>query len=219
MGLVCLLKDEKEKYKLKNYREVTINERNMETVKKGAVGVSCCMLALGILTILWPDISALTVCIILGIFCIAEGIYMIVRYFKLGLAGIFFRSDLFFGICSILLGTLLLIHPYGAVMLLPMAAGFFMIIGSVVDIQVSVEMRRFQFENWGITMALGIISTMFAFLLILNPFQGATALMIYIGLSLVIWSIRNFYSIHCISKAIRMSKDDTVIEVEWHSAN
>lgn len=188
-------------------------------LKKGAVGVSCCMLALGILTILWPDISALTVCIILGIFCIAEGIYMIVRYFKLGLAGIFFRSDLFFGICSILLGTLLLIHPYGAVMLLPMAAGFFMVIGSVVDIQVSVEMRRFQFENWGITMALGIISTMFAFLLILNPFQGATALMIYIGLSLIIWSIRNFYSIHCISKAIRMSKDDTVIEVEWHSAN
>ena len=43
-------------------------------LKKGAVGVSCCMLALGILTILWPDISALTVCIILGIFCIAEGI-------------------------------------------------------------------------------------------------------------------------------------------------
>ena len=144
---------------------------------------------------------------------------MIVRYFRLGLAGIFFRSDLFFGICSILLGTLLLIHPYGAVMLLPMAAGFFMIIGSVVDIQVSVEMRRLQFGNWGITMALGIISTMFAFLLILNPFQGATALMIYIGLSLIIWSIRNFYSIHCISKAIRMSRDDTVIDVEWHSAN
>lgn len=29
-----------------------------------------------------------------------------------------------------------------------------MIIGSVVDIQMSVEMRRFQLGNWGITMAL-----------------------------------------------------------------
>mgnify|MGYP000535655045 CR=1 FL=1 len=188
-------------------------------LKKGAVVVNCCMLALGILTILWPDISALTVCIILGIFCIAEGIYMIVRYFKLGLAGIFFRSDLLFGICSILLGTLLLIHPHSAMVLLPMVAGFFMIIGSVVDIQVSVEIRRFQFGNWGISMALGIISTMFAFLLILNPFQGAAALMIYIGISLIIWSIRNFYSIHCISKAVRMSKSNAVIDVEWHSAD
>lgn len=187
--------------------------------KKGAIAVSCCMLALGILTILLPDISALTVCIILGIFCVMEGIYMMVRYFKLGLTGIFFRSDLLFGICSILLGTLLLIHPYAAVLLLPMVVGFFMIIGSVVDVQISVEMRRFQFKNWGITMALGIISTVFAFLLILNPFQGAAALMIYIGISLIIWSIRNFYSIYCISKAIRMSKDDTVIDVEWHPAN
>lgn len=187
--------------------------------KKGAIVVSCCMLALGVLTILWPDISALTVCILLGIFCIAEGVYMIVRYFKLGLAGIFFRSDFFFGICSILLGVLLFIHPHGAVVLLPVAAGFFMIIGSVVDIQISVEMHRFQFRNWGIPMALGIISTVLAFLLILNPFQGAVALMIYIGISLIIWSIRNFYFIYCISKAIRMSKDDTVIEVEWHSAD
>lgn len=39
---------------------------------------------------------------------------MVARYFKLDLAGIFFRSDLFFGIYSILLGILLLIHPYGA---------------------------------------------------------------------------------------------------------
>lgn len=188
-------------------------------LKKGAIAVSCCMIVLGILTIMWPDISALTVCIILGIFCIAEGIYMIVRYFKLGLAGLFFRSDLFFGTCSILLGTLLLIHPHGAVVLLPVVAGFFMIIGGVVDIQISVEMRRCQFRNWGITMALGIISTLLAFLLILNPFQGAAALMIYIGISLIIWSIRNFYSIHCISKAVRMSKDNTVIDVEWHSSN
>ena len=188
-------------------------------LKKGAIAVSFCMFALGILTVLWPDISALTVCVLLGVFCIAEGIYMAVRYFKLGLAGIFFRSDLFFGICSILLGTLLFIHPYGAVVILPIVVGFFIIIGSVVDIQISVEMRRFHFGNWGITMVLGIISTVFAFLLILNPFQGAAALMIYIGVSLIIWSTRNFYSIHCISKAIRMSKGDTVIDVEWHSAD
>lgn len=186
-------------------------------LKKGAVVVNCCMLALGILTILWPNISALTVCIILGIFCIAEGIYMIVRYFKLGLAGIFFRSDLLFGICSILLGTLLLIHPYNAMVLLPMVVGFFMIIGSVLEIQISVEMRRFQFGNWGIHMALGIIGTVLAFLLILNPFKGAKALMIYIGISLIIWSIQNFYSVYCISKAIKMSKNNDIIDAEWRS--
>lgn len=37
--------------------------------RKGAIVVSCGMLALGILMALWPDISALTVCIVFGIFC------------------------------------------------------------------------------------------------------------------------------------------------------
>ena len=187
--------------------------------KKGAAAVSLCMLALGILMILWPDISALTVCFILGFFCIGAGIYTVVRYFQLGVAGIFFRSDLFFGICSILLGMLLLIHPYGAMIFLPIAAGFFIILKSVVEIQVSVEMRRLHFGNWGVSMALGIINTALAFLLLANPFQGAAMLMLFIGISLVIGSIQNFYSIHCISKAVKASKNDEVIDVEWHSAD
>lgn len=187
--------------------------------RMGAIAVSGCMLALGILMIFWPGISVLTVCMIMGIFCIVSGIYGMVRYFKLGLAGIFFRSDLLFGICSILLGMLLLLHPYGAMMLLPMAIGFFMIIESVVDIQASVEMRRLHLGNWVIVLAFGIISTVFAFLLLLNPFQGAVMLMVFIGVSLVIDSIQNFYFIYCVSKAVNASGNDHVIDVEWHSAD
>lgn len=187
--------------------------------QKGAIAVSFCMLALGILMVLWPDISALTICIILGIFCIAAGVYAMVRYFKLGVAGFFFRSDLSFGICSILLGVLLLLHPYGAMIFLPIAAGFFMIIGSVLDIQVSIEMRRLHFGNWGVMLILGIINIIFAFLLLMNPFQGASVLVIFVGISLVVDSIQNFYSIYCISKAIKASKSNQIIEVEWYSAD
>ena len=187
--------------------------------QKGAIAVSFCMLALGILMVLWPDISALTICIILGIFCITAGVYAMVRYFKLGVTGFFFRSDLSFGICSILLGVLLLLHPYGAMIFLPIAAGFFMIIGSVLDIQVSIEMRRLHFGNWGVMLILGIINIIFAFLLLMNPFQGASVLVIFVGISLVVDSIQNFYSIYCISKAIKASKSNQIIDVEWYSAD
>lgn len=102
------------------------------------------------------------------------------------------------------------------VLCLPIITGFFMIIGSVVDIQISIEMRRFQYRNLSIIIALGIMSIVLVFLLILNHFQGAVALMIYIGILLIIWNIWNIY---CISKVIRMSEDDMAIDVEWHSAD
>lgn len=183
----------------------------------GAIAVSSVMLALGILMILWPDISALTVCVILGAFCITAGIYAMVRYLKLGLAGVFFRFDLTFGICSILSGTVLLFHPYKAAVLLPMAAGFFLVIGSAVDIQVAVEMRRFHIGNWGVAIVLGMASTALAFLLLLNPFKGAAILMVLIGVSLVTGGIQNLYSIYCVSKAVKGGKNDGIIDADWYS--
>ena len=179
--------------------------------------ISCCMLALGIVMVIWPEISAVAVCCVLGIICLATGIYKMVRYFNLGFAGLFFRFDLTLGICSILSGILLLLHPAGAAALLPFAAGLYIITGSVFDIQSSVEMRRLGIGNWWLSMALGIVSTIFAFFLLLNPFQGVAALMVFIGISLIVGSIQNLYTLHCISSAVKASRKDDVIDVSWKS--
>ena len=179
--------------------------------------ISFCMLALGIVMVIWPEISAVAVCCVLGIICLATGIYEMVRYFNLGFAGLFFRFDLTLGICSILAGILLLLHPAGAAALLPFAAGLYIITGSVFDIQSSVEMRRLGIGNWWLSMALGIVSTIFAFFLLLNPFQGVAALMVFIGISLIVGSIQNLYTLHCISSAVKASRKDDVIDVSWKS--
>lgn len=79
-------------------------------------------------------------------------------------------------------------------------------------------MHRVHFGNWIVTLILGILNIVFALLLLINPFQGASVLMIFVGVSLIIDSIQNFYSIYCISKAIKVSKSNQVIDVEWYSA-
>ena len=182
-----------------------------------SLGISFCMLALGIVMVIWPEISAVAVCCVLGIICLATGIYEMVRYFNLGFAGLFFRFDLTLGICSILAGSLLLLHPAGAAALLPFAAGLYIITGSVFDIQSSVEMRRLGIGNWWLSMVMGVVSTIFAFFLLLNPFQGVAALMVFIGISLIVGSIQNLYTVHCISSAVKASRKDDVIDVSWRS--
>lgn len=180
-----------------------------------AVIMSICMLALGVVTLIWPEISAVAVCCILGIICIGTGIYKMVRYFNLGFAGLFFRYDLAIGIFSILAGVLLLLHPLGAAVFLPIIAGIYMVMGSVFDIQISAEMRRLGIGNWKLSLILGIISTVFALFLILNPFDGVKVLMIYVGILLVLESVQNLCTIHEISKVIKASKRDNIIDVEW----
>ena len=55
-------------------------------LRKGAGAACICMFVLGIVMVIWPGISVLTACMLLGIFCILGGIYEMVRYFKLGTA-------------------------------------------------------------------------------------------------------------------------------------
>ena len=131
------------------------------------------------------------VCCILSVLCIGTGIYKIVRYFDLGFAGLFFRHDLATGIFSGLAGILLLLHPLGAASFLPIITGIYMIMGSVFDIQISIETQKLGIGNRKFSLALGIVSTVFALFLILNPFNGVKALMICIGVLLIAESIQN----------------------------
>lgn len=182
-----------------------------------AIIISICMLVLGVLVLIWPKISAVAVCYILGAFCIGTGIYEIVRYFQLGFAGLLFQHDLIWGIFSILAGILLLLHPLGAAAFLPIVAGIYIVMGSIFDIQMSVEMRRLGIGNWVLSLVLGTIGIIFAFFLILNPFDGITALMIYVGILLILGGMQSLYTVHCISSVVKASKNDNVIDVTWRS--
>lgn len=182
------------------------------------VAVQCAgMLALGIVMVAWPGISALTVCMVLGVICILAGVYEIARYFKLGAAGVFFRFDSLFGVCSILAGIFLLLHPYGAVKILPVVAGLYILSRSIQDIQTAFGMHRAHVAAWGAVLALGIVDLVFAVLLLVNPFGGAAALMVFIGIVLIISGLRHGYMVYCISKAVKASRNDDVIDVEWKS--
>ena len=65
------------------------------------------------------------------------------RYFRSGIAGLFFKADLALGICNILVGLLLVFHSSDATILLPVSAGVYLLAQSVFDFQLAVQMHRF----------------------------------------------------------------------------
>ena len=64
----------------------------------------------------------------------------------------------------------------GAAAFLPIVAGIYIVMGSIFDIQISVEMRRIGIGNWALSLVLGIIGAIFAFFLILNRENPRNAL-------------------------------------------
>ena len=179
-----------------------MEKKSLKTYKTWAIVLAVVTMVLGLVMVFWPGISAVAICYLMGAVCIAAGIYEIIRYFDLGLIGVLFRYDLFLGIMSVLAGVLLLLHPNGALVILPVILGFYIILASVFSIQISTEARHFGFSGWWGALLLGIAGAVFGVLMIFDPFKGAKALMIFTGISLLVTGVESIYAIVCISKAV-----------------
>ena len=192
-----------------------MEKKSLKSYKTWAIVISAVTMVLGLVMICWPGVSAVAVCYLMGAVCIAAGIYEIIRYFDLGLIGVLFRYDLFLGIMSVLAGVLLILHPNGALVILPVILGFYIILASVFSIQISTEARHFGFSGWWASLVMGIAGAVLGVLMILDPFSGAAALMVFTGVSLLVTGIESIYAIICISKVFRSSGHQKIIEASW----
>ena len=194
----------------------------MDTLKRyrnWAIGLSAGMALLGLVLILWPETSALTVCWLLGALCLALGVCQIARFCRLGALGVLFRFDLGGGILGVLAGLLLLLHPAGALMILPVIGGFYILVEGVFTLPAAVELRRFGLPRWGLTLGLGILDLLLGFLLILDPFEGAAALMIYLGISLLVTGVSGVYTVISAARAFQSDGHRRIIDAQWRDVD
>lgn len=194
----------------------------MDTLKRyrnWAIGLSAGMALLGLVLILWPETSAITVCWLLGALCLALGVCQIARYCRLGALGVLFRFDLGGGILGVLAGLLLLLHPAGALMVLPVIGGFYILVEGVFTLQAAVELQRFGLPRWGLTLGLGVLDLLLGFLLILDPFEGAAALMIYLGISLLVIGVSGIYTVISAARAFQSDGHRRIIDAQWRDVD
>ena len=65
-------------------------------------------------------------------------------------------------------------------------------------------------------IAMGIVGAVLGVLMILDPFDGAAALMIYMGVSLLLAGVESIYTVICLSRAFKSDAHQRVIDAVWH---
>jgi uncharacterized membrane protein HdeD (DUF308 family) len=81
------------------------------------------------------------------------------------------------GILDLIIGILLISHPLITMTILPFYVGFWLLLQGFMSIGLSFQFRAVDTPNWGWLLFLGIMTLLFAFLLLANP--------IFAGLSIV----------------------------------
>ena len=143
------------------------------------------MVILGVLAVIWPEISTIAVDIYVGWLFLLSGIVGIASMFLAQNVQAFLWS-LLTAALSLFVGIVLLWHPVeGAVSLTLVLIAFFIVEG-VFQIVASLSYRDVFPDSWGWMLASGIVDLLLAGLIIKGwPSTAAWALGLIVGINLV----------------------------------
>lgn len=170
----------------------------MERLKKfktAFIIFSIFYIVLGFVLIARPETSARAICRVFGALILILGVIRVIRYFAGNDFADQFRFDLARGILAVMFGIFMLIAPNAVIVALPVLLGLAIIIDSVLRLQLSIDLKRLQYEKWWLGLVLALVTGVLGAMLLFNPFAGSVALTMYIGISLVIDGIVNLWAL------------------------
>lgn len=183
---------------------------------KSYILVSALYVVLGVVLLAWPSTSVRLICYGLGIAMVVLGItYGIIYFTKDNLAG-FLQMDLVIGIVCLAFGLFIILNPTFLATVLPFAMGIILLLGAVVKIQSSINMKRLKFRKWYLVLISALIIIVLGIVLLCNVFRQERYMVIYIGICLIFDGLTNLISLICIQTRVkRLAR----IQKEYPEAN
>lgn len=98
-----------------------------------------------------------------------------------------------FGVITFVVGILMLINPGLSVTALAFYVGFILLFRSISAIGFAMDIKSYGSKNWAGLLILGIIGTIFSFILIWNPIFAGMSVVILIALSFLFAGLFSIY--------------------------
>lgn len=182
--------------------------------RKSLVILSVFYVIAGIILIFWPDMSMALFCSALGVGMLIVGITHVIIYFTKDHMMNIMQMDLVVGVVCGAFGAFLLLHPEFVETVMPFAVGILLLIGGIVKLQNSIDMKRLRFAHWKVVLVFALLLMILGGLLIYNPFEGR-ALLIYIGCSLILDGLVSIVCMLCIAHRMkRIAREPKTVEAE-----
>lgn len=169
---------------------------HIREVKKGFAILSVAYIVLGIVLLIWPDISVRTFCYVFGIAMIIYGGAHLIMYFTKNRMSSVMEPDLVIGVVTCSTGLYTLLKMEYMLEIIPFALGIVALLGAIVKVQDALDLKKLGSKRWFLMTILAAILLAFGLVLIVNPFDEQTKIVILlIGISLVLDGIGNLTGI------------------------
>jgi uncharacterized membrane protein HdeD (DUF308 family) len=160
---------------VENYFEKTVGRYWWILALRGLVAI-----IFGILALVLPKLTLLTLVFLFGIYALINGILALVHAFSAPKGCPRFGAMIISGIISIAAGIIAFVWPGITALSLVLLIAAWAIIGGISEIAMAIRLRHFIHHEWLMALA-GVVSVLLGVAILLRPAAGALALVWWIG--------------------------------------
>ena len=172
-------------------------------VKKSFCILSAAYIVLGIVLLIWPDISARTFCYVFGVGMLIFGGAHLIMYFVKDNRQSVMQADMVMGVVGLAAGVYTLLKTEYVLEIVPFALGIVAFLGSIVKLQHALDLRRIGSGRWYMMLLFSLALFVFGAVLVANPFETLSMIAILIGASLIVDGVGNLLGIFWIGYLVR----------------
>ncbi len=166
-----------------------------------AIGISIIFLLLGIIIIVYPNISIHLIAYFIASLFLLNGVYLITL--EIFNRTIFFPIDtLINGIISTLLGFILILYPNIFQVIIPIILGIYFIFGSIFKLRLALLLKEINYSSWIISLISTVLSILCGLLLIIYPETSSIALIMITGITFIIYAIADIIDLTILKKNV-----------------
>lgn len=154
--------------------------------EKNSIMINILMIVVSLLLIINPVGVLNIVMIVFGIGVLADGLFHMASYFGTEKEFRMFSGDLFEGIIATIAGIFILINKPLLIAILPFVIGIWVMIRSLMKLQVAFNLKSAESSNWIWVLVSAIISLLLGILIVMNPFDTALTVTVLAGIILLI---------------------------------
>ena len=155
---------------------------------------------MGLVLIIFPQISMNAICCIIGAFAIMIGAIKICAYFSDDRYNIAFQFDLALGILAIIIGIIFIAKTNWVLSFFSTIIGIIMTASSLFSVQASIDSKKFGLKA---LLAISVISMALGILLIFCPIESLSVLARLYGLGCVLEGISKIITAAYTTQKIR----------------
>lgn len=162
-------------------------DSKLKSMFRTSIIVSLALILVGIFLIIYPETTLSFLSYGAGIVLLVTGLIPTINFFISRENQKYLDISFLFGIVCIIVGVVIIINPTIVGSIVPLLIGIWMIINGVIKLYYSILINKVIKSIASIIVSLFILAC--GLLLVLNPFSGAVALTIIIGIFLVVYSL------------------------------